>query len=46
MLTFKSASEITVFADPSMDWTLDGEQQNGCEKIEIKNIKSAINLIC
>lgn len=44
MITFFSAEEIHITADPSMDWTLDGEWQAGSEKIEIKNLRGAISL--
>ena len=45
MITFMSAKEITIYADKEMPWTLDGEYQEGCEEIHIKNIPSSINII-
>ena len=45
MLTLFSASEIEIVADESIDWSLDGERQIGSEKIFIKNIRDAIELI-
>ncbi len=44
MITFKSASKLSVFSSPSMDWTLDGEHQSGNKEINIENIHSAIKL--
>lgn len=45
MLTLFSASEIEIVADEGIDWSLDGERQIGSEKIFIKNIRDAIELI-
>jgi len=45
LISFFTASELTVKADPEMDWTLDGEYQKGTENIVIKNLKSAIRII-
>ena len=42
---FCSAHRILVRPDPSIDWTLDGERAEGCEKIEILNIPSAVQII-
>jgi len=42
---FFSADELTIETDDQIDWTIDGEFQKGAEKITIKNVKSAINLI-
>lgn len=44
-LKFFSTSEITVEADPNMDWTLDGEFQAGASHIEIKNIHDAVKVL-
>ncbi len=44
-ITFHSAARVTVTADPSMDWTLDGEQEPGRAVIEVQNIPDAIRLI-
>ncbi len=44
-LKFFSTSEITVEADPNMDWTLDGEFQAGASHIEIKNIHGAVKVL-
>ncbi len=41
---FFSAKKLTVSADESMDWTLDGEYEKGCESIEIINLHSRISL--
>ena len=45
MMTFRSASRITVEADPGMSWTLDGEKGDGCGQIEITNLHRAIQII-
>ena len=44
-ITFITGSEFTITADPTMDWTLDGEMGQGSDKIHIRNCKSAITLI-
>ena len=44
-ITFFRADGFTVFADPSMPWTLDGEHAGGRGIIEIKNLCRAVNLI-
>lgn len=45
MFEFFSATELKIETDDEIDWTIDGEFQKGTDKISIKNIKSAINLI-
>lgn len=45
MLTFHSTDRLTVTADPTMDWTLDGEREEGHEQIDVQNIHNAIRLI-
>ena len=45
MLTFHSASRMTVMADPAMDWTLDGEREPGHAQVHVQNIHNAIRLI-
>ena len=45
MMTFRTASHITVEADPSMPWTLDGEKEEGHESVEIRNLHKAIRII-
>lgn len=45
MLTFHSADRLTVIADPTMDWTLDGEHEPGHEQITVQNIHNAIRLV-
>ncbi len=44
-ITFACASELTVYASPDMDWTLDGEWAAGKEKLNVCNLHSAIQLI-
>ncbi len=45
MLTFHSTNELTVYTDAMVDWTLDGEHENGHEKIVIRNLHNAFQLI-
>ena len=40
-----SASNIKVYADPLMPWTLDGEKEDGRDCIEVRNLHQAIRLI-
>ncbi len=44
-ITFCSAREITVTADPTMEWSLDGERGDGIEKVEIRNLRDAIRVV-
>ena len=46
MITFLSTPSVTVTADESMDWTLDGEFEPGASRIEIANLKHAVQIIC
>ena len=45
MITFRSASNIRVYADPAMPWTLDGEKEEGRDFIEVRNLHHAVRLI-
>lgn len=45
MITFQSASHIEVYPRADMSWTLDGEQADGSDFIEVENLHHAINLI-
>ncbi|MBR5542526.1 MAG: YegS/Rv2252/BmrU family lipid kinase [Oscillospiraceae bacterium] len=45
MITFRSASSLTVSASADMTWSLDGERADGAEKIHIKNLPRKITLI-
>ena len=45
MMTFRSASHITVEASPDMAWTLDGEKEAGHDFIEIENLQKRIWII-
>ena len=46
MISFLSASAISVTAPETMDWTLDGEQQKGKEHIEIQCLRQKLQLVC
>ena len=45
MITFRSASRWTVFADPEMKWTLDGEKEFGREEILVEKLHHAIQMV-
>ena len=45
MMTFRTASHITVEADPEMPWTLDGEKEEGHAQVRIRNLHNAIEII-
>ncbi len=45
MITFRSTPNLTIFPDPSMPWTLDGEKADGQSVIRIDNLHHAIRLI-
>ena len=45
MITFRSGSRVKIYADPAMTWTLDGEREDGHERIEAENLHHAIRLI-
>ena len=45
MITFRSARNIRICADPCMAWSLDGEKADGYAQIEVKNLHHAMHLI-
>jgi YegS/Rv2252/BmrU family lipid kinase len=45
MITFVSTRELTVFPNPQMDWTLDGERCPGAESVHVENLHRAIRLM-
>ena len=45
VITFRSVSDLTVYPDPEMPWTLDGEKEEGHDVIRITNLHRAIRLI-
>lgn len=45
MITFRSAREILVTADPEMPWTLDGEREDGHEHVTVLNHHMAYRLM-
>ena len=45
MITFGPARKITVWADESMPWTLDGEREDGKTMVEVENMHHAICLM-
>lgn len=44
-ITFMSGSDFTVTADPSMEWTLDGEHAEGGTSLSIRVLRGAITLL-
>ena len=45
MITFRSAHHVTVYADPGMPWTLDGEREEGHAQVDVENQHLAIRLM-
>ena len=45
MMTFVSTKKLTVHADASMPWTLDGERADGAEIIHVENLHQSILLV-
>lgn len=45
MITFRSASRVTIYASPEMLWTLDGEREEGHDQVEVRNIHKVIRLM-
>ena len=45
MMTFRTASQILVEAEPEMPWTLDGEKEEGHPAVQIENLHRAISII-
>ncbi len=45
MLSFHTASKVEITADPSMDWTLDGEFAKGAAELHIENLHSAVRIM-
>lgn len=45
MITFRSAREIKITADPDMPWTLDGEREEGHGSIQVENLHHAVHII-
>ena len=44
VITFCSASRITVTAPPDMNWTLDGEMEPGHDTVSVENLHHSIRL--
>ena len=45
MMTFTSAKQVKITADPNMTWTLDGEREEGHETVEVENLHRAFRLM-
>ena len=44
-ISFHSTARMMVTADSAMDWTLDGEREQGHAAIEVRNVPSAMRLM-
>lgn len=44
MMTFRTAKKVTVYAEQTMDWTLDGEREPGHAQVDVENLHHAIVL--
>lgn len=44
MITFRTASHIRIWPDPTMPWTLDGEKAEGSTQIDVQNLHLAYRL--
>lgn len=45
MITFFSARQVDISADPGMNWTLDGEKENGHSHVTATNLHHALTII-
>ena len=45
MITFRSAKSVKIYADPGMNWTLDGEKEDGHEEVTAENLHHAVRLV-
>ena len=45
MITFRSASQVRVYASEEMPWTLDGEKEMGRSCIDVRNLHHAVRLM-
>ena len=45
MITFRSAKTVKILANPAMDWTLDGEHEQGHEKVTVENLHHAVRIV-
>jgi len=45
MITFRSTSQVRVYAPGDMPWTLDGEKEDGRSCIDVRNLHHAVRLI-
>ena len=44
-ITFRSVSSLTIRQSPEVDWTLDGEREEGHWEVVAENLHHAIRLI-
>ena len=45
MITFRSAKSVKITADPGMNWTLDGEKEDGHEEVTAENLHHAVRIM-
>ena len=44
-ITFRSVSNLTIYPEAGVDWTLDGEKAEGDYRIEVENLHQAVRLL-
>ena len=45
MITFRSAKTVKITADPGMNWTLDGEKEDGHAEVTVENLHHAVRIV-
>ena len=45
MITFRSAHQVRIFANPDMPWTLDGEKEEGHAEVTAENLHHAVRIM-
>ena len=45
MITFRSAKTIKITADPGMNWTLDGEKEDGHAEVTVENLHHGVRIV-
>jgi len=46
MITLHKGSNIKIYTESEMTWSLDGERTEGAKFIEIQNLKNRVNIVC
>ena len=45
MITFRSAKTVKITADPGMNWTLDGEKEDGHAEVTVENLHHGVRIV-